>query len=186
MLESLTLPPGQRLAVTAIVSGRWAWTRDADLRRRDVSAEDLEQLERSGWLHRWELPKCRAWTLSPWAAAVVERELVERAREPEPEGRDRRRRKAIFWDDIRADRPAERVYPMARTVALEHADWIPDPRPGPDYVADLETGETTQNERGAAKILGAPVLVDRRAAKRTPATKRRKRTKAPSVRKSCR
>lgn len=176
MVQGLT--PEEHRALRLVAGRRHrAWIATDRLARRGIAAGTLAALEAAGWLAHWSHDRTGKalrrdyWTLTPIAAFRLEVELDVRL---EPRGED-----AVvevpYWIERGGDLAPNRVPSVKCEFRLEFPDRLPDPKhSAEEYLADLETGETTTDPAAAARLLGAPVRRDPRPARR-PAPKRRRR-----------
>lgn len=165
------LSDDETAALLAIVTGPRAWTSAKKLRRRFGEAT-IKDLEEKGWLEPWLLdsqgrPLVReSVTLSPWGAYTLGVEIEERVGSEIPYWIESGKASGPIWNT-----------PQRNTVLLEFAERVPDPSPGPEFLADLHTGELTSNLALAALLLRVPVRLDPRLRKLSATVRRRTRKK---------
>lgn len=165
MLTGLT--GGQVLALLAIVQARVAWSRAEELLGAGVAADDLLALESAGWIESWDLPRCVAWTLTPWGAWRIRQELVEVGAAERPK-----------WDECDPTRRSVvRAMPRGPAIQLNRPEFVVEHRPGPvEYLISLEEPEeTTADASKAEHMMGVPILVDKRAKRKKEAARRKRR-----------
>jgi hypothetical protein len=129
---------------------------------------------------RWQVPGAPTYVVpTPWGAWWSRVTIKERWIRYEIETKDGPKTYAVAipcWIERPVDdygdpamlTGAMRQPKHANECRLPFPDQLPDPRLGPEYLADTETGETTQNERQAVKLFGGdglggiPITIDRR------------------------
>ena len=140
----MQLPELEGKALDAIVAGPLAWSTAKDLVRLGHTTETLEALETAGLVARWELPRETAWTLTPFGAWSLGREIVEVGSQEDPRW---------GW-------PAE--MPKFQRVIREHGHYamklpelIADKTPGPEFLIDPVDEEPLI-------LFGRTVVIDKR------------------------
>lgn len=142
------LGEAEAAALRLVVLGRRAWTSDAAMGRAGHAAATLAGLSEGDWPWlrpwippaEWDVPDTPGWTLSERAAELIRVEIGEQT-----EMHHGQVEEVPVWRHAgHAARPV-RVPRYGREVDLWMAAHVADPAPGPEYLADLETGEVTRD-----------------------------------------
>jgi len=155
--------PAALAALDAVVVQPWAWTSLALLVAQGHDPGVLGGLIDEGWLRRWELPDDVVVTLSPWCARkfwleIVELGLAERPRWGRRAITQRMLARGVTGPPVylpsyaRLQTEAEMVVIQKYELELKLPELVVDPAPGPEYLAELGTGEVTKDASKAMRL----------------------------------
>ncbi len=169
------------------------WAIEQDLLGAGHSTEAIELLISAGLALRWQIPGAPMYiVLTPWGAWTAKVAIRERWIVKEVETKDGPETRAFevpCWVERPIDDRGDPL-PVAgpsyqprhkNECRLPFPEQVVDPKAGPEYLADVESGETTRTEAKAVLLFagsgrpGVPIAIDPRLRGKRPQRPKAKR-----------